>query len=57
VLPQREREIVQARRLEDDQRHTLGEIAQSLHLSSERVRQLEIRALRRLGRELAHLAA
>ena len=57
VLPLRERAIVEARRLEDDQRHTLGEIAQSLRLSSERVRQLEIRALRRLGRELAHLAA
>lgn len=57
VLPQRERAIVEARRLEDETKHTLGELAQTLHLSSERVRQLEIRALRRLGRELAHLAA
>ncbi|MFN7697567.1 MAG: sigma-70 family RNA polymerase sigma factor [Deltaproteobacteria bacterium] len=57
VLPQRERAIVEARRLGEEQRHTLGEIAQSLRLSSERVRQLEIRALRQLGRELAHLAA
>lgn len=57
VLPERERAIVEARRLEDDHKHTLGEIAQTLQLSSERVRQLEIRALRRLGRELAHLAA
>lgn len=57
VLPQRERAIVEARRLEDDQRHTLGDLAVKLRLSSERVRQLEIRALRRLGQELAHLQA
>lgn len=57
VLPARERIIVEARRLEDDRKCTLGDLAHSLKLSSERVRQLEIRALRRLGRELAHVAA
>lgn len=57
LLPARERAIVEARRLDDDKRCTLGDLARSLKLSSERVRQLEIRALRRLGRELAHVAA
>lgn len=57
VLPPRERAIVEARRLEDDRKCTLGDLAATLSLSSERVRQLEIRALRRLGRELSHLAA
>lgn len=57
TLPDREREIVEARRLDDEHPHTLGQLAEAMHLSSERVRQLEIRALRRLGRELAHLAA
>lgn len=57
LLPPRERAIVEARRLDEDRRCTLSDLAQSLKLSSERIRQLEIRALRRLGRELAHVAA
>lgn len=56
-LPDREREIVQARRLDEDKPVTLGQLAESMSLSSERVRQLEMRALRRLEHDLAHVAA
>ncbi len=57
ALPVRERAIVEARRLDDDGTQTLSELAQAMSLSSERVRQLEMRALRRLEHDLSHLAA
>ena len=50
-LPQRERLIVTARNLDDDSR-TLDQLASELALSRERVRQLERRALDRIGMEL-----
>jgi len=50
-LPQRERVIVEARNLDDESR-TLDDLAAELMLSRERVRQLERRALDRLGEEL-----
>lgn len=50
-LPLRERVIVTARNLDDDSR-TLDSLATELALSRERVRQLERRALDRLGVEL-----
>jgi RNA polymerase sigma-32 factor len=54
-LPIRERHIVEARRCADDTR-TLEELAGELDLSRERVRQLERRALDRLGVELRRAA-
>jgi RNA polymerase sigma-32 factor len=50
-LPERERMIIEARRLRDESR-TLDDLAGELMLSRERVRQLEERALDRLGTEL-----
>lgn len=50
-LPQRERQIVEARRYAEGSR-TLDDLASELDLSRERVRQLERRALDRLGVEL-----
>ncbi len=50
-LPQRERQIVEARRYAEGSR-TLDDLALELDLSRERVRQLERRALDRLGVEL-----
>ncbi len=50
-LTDRERHIVEARRYADDSR-TLDDLAGELSLSRERVRQLERRALDRLGAEL-----
>jgi RNA polymerase sigma factor (sigma-70 family) len=50
-LPQRERHIVEARRYAEGSR-TLDDLASELDLSRERVRQLERRALDRLGVEL-----
>jgi RNA polymerase sigma-32 factor len=50
-LPERERHIVEARRRGEDGR-TLEDLATELDLSRERVRQLERRALDRLGVEL-----
>lgn len=47
-LPARERRVVEARTLADDG-VTLDQLAASLELSRERVRQLEMRALRRIG--------
>lgn len=55
LLPARERTIVTARNLADDAR-TLEDLARELDLSRERVRQLERRALDRLGAELARAA-
>jgi RNA polymerase sigma-32 factor len=55
-LGERERYIVEQRLLADDPR-TLTDIAQDLHLSRERVRQLEGRAKEKLRRELVSLAA
>jgi RNA polymerase sigma-32 factor len=54
-LPRRERRIVEARRYDDGCR-TLEDLANELDLSRERVRQLERRALDRLGVELRRAA-
>lgn len=56
-LPERERAIVCARRLEEEDARTLSDLGAAMDLSSERVRQLELRALRKLGEDLRHLAA
>jgi len=48
ALPVRERRVVEARALAEDAR-TLEDLANELRLSRERVRQLEVRALRRIG--------
>jgi RNA polymerase sigma-32 factor len=51
TLPVRERRVVEARALSDDG-PTLDQLATVLSLSRERVRQLEARALRRIGEAL-----
>ncbi|MFO0683411.1 MAG: sigma-70 family RNA polymerase sigma factor [Sandaracinus sp.] len=48
ALPHRERHVLEARALADDAA-TLDQLAAALDLSRERVRQLETRALRRIG--------
>ncbi len=48
LLPERERRVVQERALAEDGA-TLDQLAITLDLSRERVRQLEVRALRRIG--------
>lgn len=48
AVPPRERRVVELRALSEDAR-TLDELARELRLSRERVRQLEARALRRIG--------
>jgi RNA polymerase sigma-32 factor len=55
LLPQRERHIIEARRCADEAR-TLEDLGTELALSRERVRQLERRALDRLGAELRRAA-
>jgi RNA polymerase sigma-32 factor len=52
ALPLRERRVIEARTLSDEV-ETLDRLANGLSLSRERVRQLEARALRRLGDALA----
>lgn len=52
-LPPRERTVVQARCLTEDAQ-TLEQLARTLCLSRERVRQLEARALRHIGEALSH---
>jgi RNA polymerase sigma-32 factor len=52
LLPARERRVVEARSLAEEA-VTLDQLAASLALSRERVRQLEMRALRRIGAALA----
>jgi RNA polymerase primary sigma factor len=50
VLPERDRMIIRLRfGLDDDQEHTLAEIGRRFGVSIERIRQLEKRALARLG--------
>ena len=50
-LPEREREIIQARRLQDDPA-TLEELSHKFGISRERVRQIEVRAFDRLQRSM-----
>jgi RNA polymerase sigma-32 factor len=50
-LPEREREILQARRLQDDPA-TLEELSHKYGISRERVRQIEVRAFDRLQRAM-----
>lgn len=52
VLPERERRVVEERAMAEDGA-TLDQLASTLELSRERVRQLEVRALRRIGDALA----
>ncbi len=55
-LPERERLIVERRFGLQGEPQTLDTVGRELGLTRERVRQLEARALRRLGRELVDLA-
>jgi RNA polymerase sigma-32 factor len=50
-LPERERQIIQARRLQDDPA-TLEELSHKFGISRERVRQIEVRAFDRLQRSM-----
>ncbi len=50
-LPEREQEIIQRRHLNDD-KETLQEVGERLGISRERVRQLEVRAFRRMRQAL-----
>ncbi len=50
-LPEREREIIRARRLQDDP-ETLEELSHKFGISRERVRQIEVRAFDRLQRSM-----
>jgi RNA polymerase sigma-32 factor len=50
-LPEREREIIRARRLQDDPA-TLEELSRQFGISRERVRQIEVRAFDRLQRSM-----
>ena len=50
-LPEREREIIRARRLQDDPA-TLEELSHKFGISRERVRQIEVRAFDRLQRSM-----
>lgn len=52
-LPERERRIVSARHLADEPT-TLSDLGETMGISKERVRQLEERALARLGKALRH---
>ncbi|MDE2133271.1 MAG: RNA polymerase sigma factor RpoH [Alphaproteobacteria bacterium] len=52
-LPEREREIIRARRLQDDPQ-TLEELSHKFGISRERVRQIEVRAFDRLQRSMRH---
>jgi RNA polymerase sigma-32 factor len=52
-LPARERNVVESRALAEDGQ-TLDQLARTLCLSRERVRQLEARALRHIGEALSH---
>ena len=51
VLPEREREIIRARRLQDEPA-TLEELSHRFGISRERVRQIEVRAFDRLQRSM-----
>ena len=50
-LPEREQEIIQRRHL-NDEKETLQEVGERLGISRERVRQLEVRAFRRMRQAL-----
>jgi RNA polymerase sigma-32 factor len=50
-LPEREREIIKARRLQDDP-ETLEELSHRFGISRERVRQIEVRAFERLQKSM-----
>ncbi len=50
-LPEREREIIRARRLQDEP-STLEELSHRFGISRERVRQIEVRAFDRLQRSM-----
>ena len=56
TLTEREREIIQARRLQDDPA-TLEELSQKFGVSRERVRQIEVRAFEKLQKNMSGTAA
>ena len=55
-LTERERDIIQARRLQDDPA-TLEELSQKFGVSRERVRQIEVRAFEKLQKAMSATAA
>jgi RNA polymerase sigma-32 factor len=55
-LTQREREIIQARRLQDEPA-TLEELSQRFGVSRERVRQIEVRAFEKLQTQMKRALA
>jgi len=56
TLTERERDIIQARRLQDDPA-TLEELSQKFGVSRERVRQIEVRAFEKLQKAMSGAAA
>ncbi len=57
TLSDRERDIIERRRLKDDPDATLEDLSQIHGISRERVRQIEVRAFEKLQEEMTSAAA